>query len=375
MLRSALTTLLAVPLLALPLLLSGCPPETTEAAVEAAETRTFVRTGKPEHRDLIRTLELTGIVQAAREADLVTGIPGKIDRLPVRVGQKVRKGDLLARLDTDMASLQADQAAAAVALAELGLETARREYDRAASLHGQGGLSSQLFEQAEAGTQMAEQQLAQARAARGLAAEQVEGGRLLAPFSGVVTYVAQEEGEYFNPMTVNPMAGPAGLIGLVDPSGIKIDLQVADRDVGRFAAGMETRIFVDALADRLPADGVAGTVESVGVAADASSRTFPVRVVADNSDGAVLAGTHARVRLVLDRQTDALVVPDAAVVRAEEGTRVMVIRGERVLYVPVEIGLEGDDGIHIAGGLQGDELIVIEGNLGLPDNALIEILQ
>ncbi len=360
--------------LVLPTLLSGCPP-TTEAAIEKQETRTFVRTATPERRDLIKTLELTGIVEAARSANLVTDLPGKIKRLPVKVGDKVRRGALLAQLDTDMAALQADQAAAMVALAELGLQTAQREFERAASLHEQGGLSQQMYEQAQAGAQMAEQQLAQARAAQGLAAEQVSGGRLTAPFSGVITYVAQEEGEYFNPMTVSPMAGPGGLIGIVDPSGVKIDLQVADSDVGRFAAGMETRIFIDALSERLPIDGVAGTVESVGVAADAASRTFPVRVVADNEDGAMLAGTHARVRLVLARQTEALVVPEDAVVRNGGDHKVMVIQGDRVRHAAVEIGLEGDDGIAIVNGLTGDEQIVVEGNLGLADNALIEVLQ
>ena len=374
MFRTSLIALLAAALL-LPALLSGCPPETTEAATEKRETRTFVRTATAERRDLIKTLELTGIVEAARSANLVTDIPGKIKKLPVKVGDKVRKGALLAQLDTDMAALQADQAAAMVALAELGLATAQREFERAASLHEQGGLSSQMYEQAQSGAQMAEQQLAQARAAQGLASEQVQGGRLLAPFSGVITYVGQEEGEYFNPMTISPMAGPGGLIGIVDPSKIRIDLQVADRDVGRFAVGMETRIFIDALSDRLPSEGVTGVVESVGVAADATSRTFPVRVVADNADGAMLAGTHARVRLVLDRATDALVVPENAVVRADGGHRVMVVTGERIRYTPVEIGLEGDDGIHVVGGLTGDELLVAEGNLGLADDSLIEVLK
>ena len=179
MFRTSLIALFAAAL-TLPMLLSGCPPETTEASTEKQETRTFVRTATAERRDLIQTLELTGIVEAARSANLVTGIPGKITRLPVTVGDKVRKGQLLAQLDTDMAALQADQAAAMVALAELGLATAQREFERAASLHEQGGLSSQMYEQAQSGAQMAEQQLAQARAAQGLAREQVEGGRLLA---------------------------------------------------------------------------------------------------------------------------------------------------------------------------------------------------
>lgn len=363
-------SLLVLALLLLPSL-SGCP-EPSEAKVEAQETRTFVRTAQPERRELIRTLEVTGIVQAARQADLVTTLPGKIERLPVQVGQRVTRGQVLAQLDTEAAVLQARQADAAVALAEIGVATSAREFERAAGLHDQGGLAAQQFEQVRDAARMAEQQLAQAQAMAGLAKEQVDGGQILAPFAGIVTYVAQEEGEYFNPMTMSPMAGPGGLVGLVDPSSIKIDLQVADSDIGRFAPGMETRIFVDALADRLPREGLAGTVETVGIAADSTSRTFPVRVVADNPGGAVLAGTHARVRLVLQRQQDALVVPEAAVVRAEGGDRVMVVQGDRVQGVPVRVGIEGDDGLQVLEGLQGTEVIVIEGNLGLADGSQVE---
>jgi membrane fusion protein (multidrug efflux system) len=189
----------------------------------------------------------------------------------------------------------------------------------------------------------------------------------------VVTYIAAEENEYFNPMTISPMAGPGGLAGLVDASSIKIDLQVADSDIGTIREGMSARIYVDALGDRIPASGVIGAVESVGIAADSATRTFPVRVVAGNADFAVLAGTHARVRLVLEAEPTALFVPEEAVRGGEGGAYVMVLDGERARRVEVGVGLVGDGGIQITDGLEDGELVVIKGNFGLADGALVEV--
>ncbi len=352
--------------------LLGCF-ESGQAGVEMDELRAYVQVHPVTRGELINSLELTGTVEAIRQVNLVTDMPGKVQRVAVQVGQEVKRGDLLIQLDTDMAQLQAQQAEAAVKLGELGFVTATREFARASGLHDKGSLPTQAFEQAQAGMDMAELQLMQAQAAQGLAREQIQGSRLTAPFDGVVTYLAAEENEYFNPMTVSPMAGPGGLAGLVDASSIKIDLQVADADIGSLQQGMSARIFVDALGDRVPQGGLVGVVQSVGIAADAATRTFPVRVVAENPGLAVFAGTHARVKLVLDAQPMALYVPQAAV-RGDEGAAyVMVLEGDRVRKVEVGTGMLGDDGIEITDGLNDGQLVVTKGNFGLADGTLVEV--
>lgn len=369
--RNSTIPLAIMALTVLPLF-GGCF-DSGQAGVEMDELRAYVQVQPVVRGELIRSLELTGTVEAIRQVNLVTDMPGKVQRIPVKVGQQVQRGDLLVQLDTDMAQLQAQQAAAAVKLGELGFVTATREFARAASLHEKGSLPAQAYEQAQAGMEMAEQQLAQAQAAQGLSREQIQGSRLTAPFDGVVTYIAAEENEYFNPMTVSPMAGPGGLAGLVDASSIKIDLQVADSDISTIQQGMPARIFVDALGDRVPEGGLAGLVESVGIAADATTRTFPVRVVAENPDYAVLAGTHARVKLVLEAQPTALYVPQDAVRGGEGGSYVMVLEGDRARRVEVGVGLIGDLGVQITDGLNDGQLVVVKGNFGLADGALVEV--
>jgi RND family efflux transporter MFP subunit len=352
--------------------LSGCEAMGF-VSPEVAEVGALVKVEPVRHGELVRTLELSGSVEAGKSIKMVPDMPGKVKRLPVQVGDEVAQGQLLAQLDIDMAVLQRDQARAAVRLAELATAQAETEFGRAERLHQSGSLTDQQLDQARMGLEMSQQQLAQATAAAGLAGEQISGGELRAPFAGVVTSVGCEEGEFFNTMGMSPTGGGPVLVGLVNVDTLRLDLQVSDRDVARLSDEMEVHIYVDALADQLPAGGLPGTVVSVGLAADPVSRTFPVRVVADNPGRVVRAGMHARVRVVLEHRDDVLSVADDAVRVLDEQPYVMIAAGDHAKKVSVETGLHGDEGIEIVSGLAGEERVIVEGNFGLPDNALIEV--
>jgi len=344
-----------------------------ESRTDPLAVRALVKVAPADIGTVERTLELTATVQAGRAVDLVTDFPGKIKELPVKVGDEVAAGALLARLDTEAARLQYEQAQATSGLAGLGMATAEREFGRAEALHASRSLTDQQFEQARAGLDMARLQKAQADAMAGLADKQVRGGVLTAPFGGVVSVVCCEVGEYFNPMTISPMGGPQGLVSLVDVSTVKADLQVSDRDIGLFEKGMAAHILVDVLASRLPPGGLPAVVESVGLAADPAARTFPVRVVAENPERVLRAGTHARVRLVLEAREGVVSVPPEAVVRLDDQVFVVIVQEGRARRVPVTLGLLGNEAVQILTGLQGGEQVVVEGNFGLPDGAVVDV--
>ena len=343
------------------------------ASQEVAEVGALVEVEAVRRGELIRTLELAGTVDAGQSIKMVPDMPGKVKKLPVQVGDEVSQGQLLAQLDIDMAVLQRDQARAAVRLAELASEQAETEFGRAERLRQSGSLTEQQFDQARTGLEMAQQQLAQANAAAGLASVQISGGELRAPFTGVVTSVGCEEGEFFNTMGISPTGGSPVLVGLMNLDTIRIDLQVSDRDVARIREGMRVQIHVDAVADQLPASGLDGEVTIVGLAADPMTRTFPVRVEANNPERRVRAGMHSRVLLVLESRDDVLAVSEEAVRTLEEQSYVMVAVGDRAHRVVVTTGMDGDQGVEIVSGLDGSEQVITKGNFGLPNEALIEV--
>lgn len=353
--------------------ISGCSKQETEAAA-ITEARAYVHVVPVGSGHLERTLELAGTVEAGRTVDLVPDVPGKVKELNVKVGDSVKEGQVLARVDLEVFNLQARQAAAAAQVATLGLETAEREYARAQALHNSGSLPSQQFEQAQVGLDMAKAQIEQAQAAQGLAQRQVRGGVLKAPFDGVVSWVACEVEQNFNPMAMS-IGKPSGLVSVVDMRTIKIDIQVADRDIVRISQGMPARIFVDVLEDRLPPDGVIGTVEYAGKVADPVARTFPVRIRADNPGNVILIGTHARVLLVLEEKENTLWVPSKALGGEKQERYVMVVAQDKAARIAVKTGLEGDRGVEVLEGLTGDESVIVDGNFGLPDGAQVEVAQ
>ena len=356
--------------LALSLISAGCSSPGTEGpSIEVAKA--YVKAAPVTVGPLERSLELTGTVEAGKSADLVPEMAGKVVELNVMIGDKVAKGQVLARLDTRLVDLQVRQANAAVSLASLQLKTAEREFARAKGLHEKGSMPQQQYEQAMTALDMARLQLEQAKAALALARRRQSGGVVVAPFDGVVTWIACEVNDTFNPMTP-AMGKPSSLVSVADMSTIKIDLQVSDNDIGHVAPGMTARIFVDALADRLPPDGLIGTVAYVGKAADPVAHTFPVRVLADNPDETVLIGTHARVRLVLERRDKTVWVPTKAVFEGD-APYVLVAESDRAKKVAVRTGLRGDNGIEILSGLSGNEMVIVEGGFGLIDGARIEV--
>lgn len=340
---------------------------------ERVETiKVFVHASPVVRADLSRTLRLTGAVQAGRSVALLPEVAGKVKELPYQVGEHVASGEVVARLDVDLLALQVAQAEAGVKLAQIGVETAEKAYERSTALREKGSLTPQQWEQAEAGLNMARLQADQARAGMGLAKHQLNSSILRAPFDGQVGQIAVEEGSYYSPMAASPYA--PGLVTLVDLSQVKVDLQVVDRDVTRIAVGTPARLWIDAVRDRLPPEGLLGTVSAVGVSADPASRTFPVRVIADNIDGAVLAGTHARVDLVLETRPGVLVVPEAAVLGTDEAPYLLALQGGVAKRIPVKVGLRGDQGVEVEGALQEGDLVGIKGHFGLEDGAAVEVV-
>lgn len=354
---------------------AGCGSEGDEGT--SGDLHVRVQTIPVERRDLLRTLEIDGVVEAGRSVDLLPTTQGRVASVAVAVGQRVDRGQVLLRLDRDLLRLQRDQAAAARGLAELQVGTAERGYERARVLHEEGTLTEEQWEKTASGLEMARLQLAQAEAALGMAEEQLEGAVLVAPFAGSVSYVAAEPEDLFNPLSMSGsmsgFGGPAGLVGVVDLDTLRVDLEVSDRDVSRLHAGMPARVEVDVVSDRLPPRGLPGEVIYVGEAADPASRTFPVRVEAENPDHVVRAGMHARVGLVLEERNDVLAIPPETLRSEQDRSYVMVARGGVARRVFVEKGLEGDRFTEVLDGLQAGDAVIREGSFGLPDGARIEV--
>ncbi|MCP4871062.1 MAG: efflux RND transporter periplasmic adaptor subunit [Proteobacteria bacterium] len=346
---------------------AGAPDAADRSVADAIDRSVPVTVTTVQARSLVRTLELGGVAQASRSARLVPIGQGVVVRLPVKLGDDVARGALLAELDTSTARLQLAQAQSSLDVGRLQLNDAEREADRARTLTASGALPQASLDQAESGLLLARAQLAQGEASLAVLQSQVGQARLTAPFAGTVTGVFLEEGEFFSPAP--SMSGPPALVALDALDELQLDVHIPDVDLSLVSEGMPVEVVAEAFPDRT----FPGDIVLVGATANTGARTFLVRVRIANPDQVLRPGLFLTARVELERKEGIVVVPqDAIAMRAGEEF-VMVLDGERARQTTVTPGLRGDDGVEISGIEPGARLLV-DGQFGLPDGSLVRVV-
>ncbi|MBW1779102.1 MAG: efflux RND transporter periplasmic adaptor subunit, partial [Deltaproteobacteria bacterium] len=203
-----------------------------------------------------------GTVKACRRAKLSPGIGGQITTLPVRVGQQVKKGQLLLELwnkdlsaQLSLAKREEDAARAQKKAVCLRAEIARREADRLLSLRKTGAASEERTDRAvteakaldaECAAAESAVSVSQARAASILA--NLERTRLVAPFDGVIAEINGELNEYVTPSPIGIPTPPA--VDIIDTSCFYVEAPIDEVDAPLVSVGMPARIRLDAFRDR-----------------------------------------------------------------------------------------------------------------------------
>ncbi len=335
-------TLLAVPLILAIALGTACGQSNAENARDEATTATSpanaMRVQTAVLKPSVATIEinLPGEIEGSRDAMLASALGGFVERVPVRPGQVVRSGTLIANIDGDLY-------AASVARAEAQLEQAKAERDRLTKL---GDLATeQATLSAVTQVKVAAANLAQQNA-------QQKRARVTAPFSGTVADVFVEPGE-----VTGPGSAVARLVNL-DP--VIVTLSVPDRDVVSLSEGMEVAVSANARSGIYH-----GTISHVSAAANQKTRSFAVEVEVPNPDGDLLPGMIAHVQARKELGADQLIVPQDWIVTRLDGRGVYVAKDDVAVWRPLSLGAVVRDQIVIESGISVGEKIVVKGHRSL----------
>ncbi len=337
---------------------AGCGGDDTAgdaAAASPQSTPVPVETAVAELATVPAAIRATGSVEPLRRVMPGTKLMGRVDRVRVREGDRVERGQALARLESRDLEAAVAQAAAAVAMAEARLENAEAQFARMRDLHGRGSVTDKNLEDATAGQRVAAAGLAQAAA--NLAAAKVSLGyaEIRSPIAGWVTAKHVEAGD---------MAAPgAPFFTLEDLSRAKITVQVPEAELEGVEAG--TPATVEILGRE-----VAAAVDRIVPAGDPQSRTFAVQLLLDNPDGVLKSGMFARVRFA-GGERQALTVPAAAVVTRGQLQGLFVVDGDRARLRWVRTGREADGRLEILSGLDAGESFVLRPPAELADGARV----
>jgi HlyD family secretion protein len=325
-----------------------------------------VRTGPVE--ELVAN-NRAGTVTARRQAALSTEMGGRVVRLSVAEGDRVRKGAvLLALADTDLRaqvalqerSLEAARSAAAEACAQA--DFAAGELARTERLLAIGVVSQQALETARnqgattaAACTAARARIAQAEASVDVARAGLDKTVLRAPFDAIVSKVSAHLGEWMTP-------SPAGLpmpaaLELIDVDSIYVRAPLDEVDAGRVRAGLPVRVTMDAF----PGRAFTGRVTRVAAyvsEAQQQNRTFDIDVALDDAALArtLLPGTSADVEVILRTHDNVPRLPTSAIL---QGSRVLAVRDGVIVSVPIRTGLANWQFTEILDGLRPGDAVVV----------------
>ena len=309
-----------------------------------------------------RTVELTGSVEARRSSLVATEVAGLVVEIFVREGDRVRRGQSLARLkqvSVDLRLLahkgEADEARSRLALA-------RSAHQRASDLFEQELISVAQLDNAVSELAAWQGRVAQLEAELELLEVERAVTTVRAPFAGVIASKEVTEGEWIT-------AGGT-TFELVDTENLELALEVPEALVSGIEPGGRVSIVFDALAGL----EVEGVVRAVVPRADRQSRTFPVKVDLSNSNGRIGVGMLARARLAVGYAENAVMVPKDALVSRGTSKKVFTL-GENGVARSVPVVTGSADGLWIAveGGIEEGDTVVIRGNERLQDGQAMAV--
>lgn len=283
------------------------------------------------------------VVEAQRQTVLAAQVPGAIVEIAVKVGDRVKAGQLLLRLDARAAEQTAQASAAQAQAARAGLTLAQREFERQQQLRAQGFISAGALDQAEAQFKATTAQL-QAQLA-GLEGARTQAGfhRVTAPYAGVVAEL---------PVSLGDLAMPGrALVTVYDPSALRVTATLPQGLVAVLNDGAQVEI--PALNTRL----TPSRLQALPLA-DAQTQTLQVR--ADLPPSAAVPGQFARL-LLPDAAATQLLVPRSAVLQRAElkGVYVLSAKGQPLLR-QVRLGPLQGDRVTVLSGLNVGDKVVLE---------------
>jgi RND family efflux transporter MFP subunit len=319
-----------------------------------------------ERRDIIETLRLSGSLTSPKTARLSPDVEGRLVRLNVDAGARVKFGDILFKLDDELARLDLAQAVAAEHEAEADLANAKRRVVEVRKL-----VSKSTFPESEARNLEAQVERFQAVverrvAERAYAAATLKRHSHRAPFSGVIAERNADLGERVDT--------DSNVLLLVSTDRLRLDLRVPQQYFQRVEVGTAITFGVDALPGRITETRVAQVVPI----SDADTRTFIVRAEIDNKAAQLAPGMSVSAQLRVGTAREAEVVPRDALIRYPDGrTTVWIAAIDNDRYAVterlVQIGLGFDGVIEIVEGLSVGERVVIRGNESLQQGQQVRI--
>jgi len=292
-----------------------------------------------EMRELQRTLSLSGSLSPVLQATVRSKVPGEVQRVVVREGDRVSEGQVIATIDSADLKARVDAQLAALEESKAKETIARKNRENNQALLRQNFISQNAFDTTQSTYEGAAAAVRSAEAQARIAERALQDAVVRAPFAGLVSRRMVNVGE--------KIAIDAPMFTIVDLGRMEIEAPAPAAEIPGVKVGQLAQFRVDGFGD----SAFEGRIERINPAADPGSRSIMLYVAIPNRDGALKGGMFAKGQLILDKSPATAVVPSGAV-REEAGqSYVFTIENGKVARRPVTLGMREEGLVEIRSGL------------------------
>ena len=348
-------------------------------------------TKKAKKGSFSKKVDATGEIFATELIDVGAQVSGQIKKLYVKLGDQVKKGDMIASIDSSTQQNSIDNKEAQLAIykaqlesAKVALNIAKTQFDRENALFAKNATSKQEFESVKntysansAKIKELEAQIKQTNIELSTAKINLGYTKITAPRDGTVVSVQVEEGQ-----TVNANQTTPTIVNIADLSRVKMKMQIAEGDITKIKVGTPveysilsepTKKFQTTVSSIDPglttlSDGSYGSSSSSKSSYSSSSSSssavyYYAQSIVDNKDGILRIGMTTQNELLIANVEDAIIVPSIGIKKDENGTFVYVLKDGKPVKTAVKTGIKDNLDTQIISGInEGDEIITSQGS-------------
>ncbi len=320
-----------------------------------------VELGSAKRGDVAAHLTVVGNLIGLQTVDVAPRTAGRLLTVNAQLGDSVRRGQVIAKVEDREIAEQVNQAQASMEVSratirqrEADLKVAELNFDRSKNLFARQLLAKQALDDAESRylAAVAQVDLAKAQQNQNEARLQelkfnLQNTIITSPVDGFVGKRNVDPGAMVNTNTA--------IFSVVEISRLKLVVNVVEKDLRMVTAGDVGVVEVDAY----PGEKFNGKIARVAPVLDPATRTAPIEIEIPNRDNRLKPGMYARITLTIEERKNALLAPKSAVVDFENKRGVWVPNDDRrAQFVPVTLGIEGPDDVEIVAGLkEGDRFV------------------
>lgn len=320
---------------------------------------TEVKITHPARGEIIRYVKLPGTLRANQQATLYAKVAGYLKSISVDKGDRVQAGQSLGEIEVP--ELQAD-----LAKDKAEVKVAEADYNRtsAAQKKAPDLVTPQSVDDARGRLEVARANLERTETLLGY-------GKIIAPFSGIVTARFVDPGAFIPSATSGSAAQTAAIVTIADFNTVRAQVFLPEVEASLAKTGQPIKFTVEGL----PGKNFDAKISRLSYALDDATKTMLVEADLPNPDLELRPSMYAMVRVGLEKHHDALLIPVDALVMEKSNASVFLSEGGKAKKKPIQIGFNDGANVEVVKGLTGNEAVILLGKLTLADGAPITAVE